>query len=77
MKRFKIASIAIVLMMTLLAVQPTWLLAGEHGGTDIKEHGGGSMGGDNAATLMEAASILKATHPDLAAKLEKMAEEQK
>lgn len=69
--------IVFAMLVTLLGVNHAGLLAGEHGGS---EHGGTAVEGshshgeDHAATLREAASILKATHPDLAAKLEEMAE---
>ncbi|MBI4115073.1 MAG: hypothetical protein HY447_00700 [Candidatus Omnitrophica bacterium] len=58
------------------------LLAAEHGGSEMKEHGGEAIEGahqhgeGHAATIREAASILKATHPDLAAKLEAIAAEE-
>ena len=57
------------------------LMAGEHGGTTLKEHGGsaveeGSHGmemSDEVATLMQAAKELKATNPTLSKKLEDLA----
>jgi len=67
---------------------PAILFAGEHGGKEgAKEHGGKEPGAQehggtavegghaHAATLMEAADALRATHPDLASKLEAIAEE--
>jgi hypothetical protein len=74
--------IVAAMWLALLGVNGTNLLAGEHGG---QEHGGSAMEGshtegspemaeDHAATLREAAKALKETHPDLAKKLEQMAE---
>ena len=68
--------IILAMLAALFGVNGSNLLAGEHGGS---EHGGTAVEGsyshgeDHAATLREAASILKATHPDLATKLEEMA----
>ncbi|MBI4430984.1 MAG: hypothetical protein HY587_04665 [Candidatus Omnitrophica bacterium] len=70
--------------LALLAAEHGGSTVQAQGGTTAQEHGGTAMGtammegshahgGDTAATIMEAASILKATHPDLAAKLEKIA----
>ena len=76
------ATFVFVLVLGTLLWNPSLVLAGEHGGTTVQEHGGTAMEGSHshgegtAATIMEAASILKATHPDLAAKLEKIAEEE-
>ena len=76
------ATFVFVLMLGTLLWNPSLVLAGEHGGTTVQEHGGTAMEGSHshgeshAATIREAASILKATHPDLAAKLEKIAEEE-
>jgi len=65
------------LMLGMLAWSPALVLAGEHGGSAIHEHGGaameGSHGEGDAAILQKAASILKASHPDLAAQLEAVA----
>ncbi len=79
------AMVALVLGMSLGVLYPAGaLLAGEHGG---KEHGGASAtqehGGaapavkanDEEATLREAADALRATRPDLAAKLEALADQ--
>ena len=77
-----LATFIFVLTLGIALCSPAVLLAAEHGGTEVagSEHGGTAMmegshhhGNDTAATIMEAASILKATHPDLAAKLEKSA----
>lgn len=73
--------IVLAMLVALFGVNHSGLLAGEHGG---KEHGGekhegammeGSHGmtEDHMATLNEAASALKDSHPDLAKKLEDMA----
>ena len=60
-----------------LVVSPSALMAAEHGGKEhgggaVKEHGSSTVSGD-VAILKEAASALKASRPDLAAKLEAMA----
>lgn len=64
-------------------VQPSVLLAGEHGGAPVasKEHGGAAQEGSHgmemneAALLKEAAAALRKgqSRPDLAEKLEKLA----
>ena len=70
---------------SLFALNP--VMAGEHGGSTMQEHGGKTMkeasGGttlqgtkDDAADLKKAADIVRATDPDLAKRLEKMAQEQ-
>lgn len=76
--------IALVLGLGLGVLYPVGaLLAGEHGG---KEHGGSSAtqeprgaapaaAGDEAAVLREAADALRATRPDLAAKLDALADQ--
>lgn len=73
----------LILMLPLIASVMMWnglALAGEHGG---KEHGGETHEGshgmteDHMATLNEAASALKDSHPDLAKKLEDMAKMKK
>lgn len=80
-----LATFIFVLTLGISLWNPAALLAAEHGGTEVAgaEHGGTAMmegshshGEDTAATIMEAASILKATYPDLAAKLEKIAAEE-
>ena len=53
------------------------LVAGEHGGSTVKEHGGGehvgtSLSGD-AQALLDAASELGGSNPALAAKLKSIA----
>lgn len=76
-------------ILTLALAMACWgpgaLLAGEHGG---QEHGGAAMEGSHeegshadhkkgsATTIREAASLLKTSHPELAAKLEKIAAEE-
>lgn len=64
------------LVLGVAVSMPQILLAGEHGG---QEHGGTAVeaGQGHAATIQEAAAILKATHPDLAARLEAIAAEEK
>lgn len=79
-RKSMLLGLALILGVTLWS--PAILFAGEHGGTTVQEHGGTAMEGSHshgeshAATIREAASILKATHPDLAAKLEKIAMEE-
>jgi hypothetical protein len=73
--------LGLALILGVALWSPAILFAGEHGGTTVQEHGGKAMEGSHheggeAATIREAASILKATHPDLAAKLEKIAAEE-
>ncbi|MBI4115172.1 MAG: hypothetical protein HY447_01215 [Candidatus Omnitrophica bacterium] len=74
--------IGLALMLGTTLWSPAVLLAGEHGGSEVKEHGGEAVEGSHqhgeghAATIREAASILKSTHPDLAAKLEAIAAEE-
>ncbi len=66
-----------VLMMGLVATVPA--MAAEHGGSTMpamKEHGGSTMMAASAAdveTLKAAANKLRATDPDLAAKLDALA----
>ncbi len=70
-------------------VQPLALQAGEHGGQEHggtsaapaaggQEHGGATAEADEAAVLREAAGALRKgeARPDLAAKLEQMADEE-
>ncbi len=73
------------LLIASLAFASPVLWAGEHGGSTMQEHGGKAMEGSHeegshemgekgdAAVLKEAAGILKASHPELAAKLEAIA----
>ncbi|MBI2166956.1 MAG: hypothetical protein HYU34_01790 [Candidatus Omnitrophica bacterium] len=74
------AAFVFVLVLGTLLWNPGLVLAGEHGG---KEHGGQEHGGaaveegrSHAAVLREAAAALQATNPELAAKLEEIAEEE-
>lgn len=83
----KILAMLVFVLMFGVTLRSPAILAGEHGGKELagggQEHGGTAMEGSHhhgegtAATIMEAASILKATHPDLAAKLEAIAAEEK
>lgn len=77
----------VVLTLGISLWNPALLLAGEHGGSTVKEHGGQEYSGktmegshsheeNSVATIREAAAILKSTHPELAAKLEKIAAEE-
>lgn len=80
--------VGLVLMLGVALWSPAAILAGEHGGKEhggtepaAQEHGGKAMEGshgmteDHAATLNEAARILRQEgHLDLADKLEAMAE---
>ena len=77
MKRM-ITVFALVCMLSLTAGNASVLMAGEHGGTSMKEHGGHEMKGhalgtEAVETLMEAASALEGTHPELAAEVEEIA----
>ncbi len=74
--------IAAILLLGIFFWSTAPLMAHEHAG---KEHGGSETSAPAAApskeseevkTLKEAAAALKATHPDLAAKLEKLAKEE-
>ncbi|MBI4387556.1 MAG: hypothetical protein HY582_00750 [Candidatus Omnitrophica bacterium] len=81
MKRKNIL-LGVMLALAVAMWNPAILLAAEHGGSTVNEHGGKEHGGEAvgegeenvAATIREAASILKSTHPELAAKLEKIAD---
>lgn len=70
--------IGVLVLLTFLALNPGLVLA--HGDEDHSQHeemqgAGHEMNhGDHAATLREAATALKASRPDLAEKLEKMAQ---
>lgn len=69
------AIVALALGLGLGILYPVGaLLAGEHGG---QEHGGAAPAAadDEEATLREAADALRATHPDLAAKLDALADQ--
>lgn len=80
--------IVLALALSVLLGYPAALLAGEHGGTEMKEHGGMAMmegshghhahehGDEDVEAIREAATLLKATHPELALKLEKIAEKE-
>lgn len=77
----KLTLITMMLLMTLgiFALQTSPIFAGEHGGSTITEESGGTTfqgTKDDAPTLREAAAELKSSNPELAKKLEKMAEEQ-
>lgn len=82
----KISSIVMgTLVAGMLAFVAAPVMAGEHGGTTVKEHGGSAVEGshsegshgmemsDEVATLMQAAKELKATNPKLSKKLEDLA----
>jgi len=72
------------MIMTLTVFSPTMLLAGEHGGSGMQEHGGQAVTADvvpavdapadDASTIKEAADALRVSNPDLAARLDKIAE---
>ncbi len=85
MKTKKMLYIVGLLIASMAFACPV-LMAGEHGGSTMQEHGGTAMEGSHheegssgmsaqgdAAVLKEAAGILKANHPELAAKLEAIA----
>ena len=74
--------LSLLIVVSMLLAQPGFVLAHEgknHEDMPKMEKGMHAqmeaMHEENEATLKEAASILKATHPDLAAKLVKMAED--
>ena len=71
----------VLVVLGLSLFGPQALMAAEHGGTEMHEHGGKAVESHpheagNAAALKEAAALLKVAHPDLAAKLEKIAQEE-
>ena len=92
MNRTQSLRVGSVLALGLAAFQPLPGWAAEHGGATVggsKEHGGATVGGskehggtaqeaDEAALLREAAAALRKgeARPDLAAKLEKLAQEE-
>ena len=70
-----------VFLMTfgVLALGTGPVMANEHGGSTISDSDGGTTvqgTKDDAADLKKAANIVRATDPDLAKRLEKMAQEQ-
>lgn len=70
----------IVIFLSLFVLSPGMALAHgeehkEHAGHEEMQGEAHEMHEEEAATLREAAAILKASHPDLAAQLEKMAKE--
>ncbi len=76
----KLALIAMVFLMAfgVFTLDSGSVFAGEHGGSTIRENSGTVLKGtkDDAATLKEAAALVKSSNPELAKKLEKMAQEQ-
>lgn len=74
----------LTVLMVGIGLLPLASEAGEHGGREHggQEHGGAAVSGGShthdpaeaAATLREAAEALRATRPDLAEKLEHLAE---
>ena len=78
MKKLTLTTMMFLMALGVFALQTGPVLAGEHGGSTIQEHGGTVLKGtkDDAATLNEAAALLKSSHPELARKLEKMAQGQ-
>lgn len=72
--------LSMLVLLTMLFIHPGVSLAheGHNDGDEMQGMQGmqdmQKMHEENAATLMEAAAALKATHPDLAAKLEQMAQ---
>lgn len=81
----KIGSVIMgMLVVGMLAFGIAPVMAGEHGGTTVKEHGGSAVEGshgmemsDEVATLMQAAKELKASNPALSSKLEGLANKHK
>ena len=85
MKKMERLCLMLVFALSFSFILPSILIAAEHGGSAMGEHGGTTMpaqpaaqtkGATNAATIREAATLLTATHPDLAGKLEKIAAEE-
>ena len=83
MKKIFMAFGVAFMIFALSLLNPSALIAGEHGGTTIKEHGGASIISqkrdrrtlrEDRETLREAAEIVQSTHPELAAELEDIAE---
>ncbi|MBI4357999.1 MAG: hypothetical protein HY584_01745 [Candidatus Omnitrophica bacterium] len=79
MKQIFFATLIFALVLGVSLWNPTVLLAGEHGGKEHageeqagKEHGGAQLE-SHAATIREAADALRATNPDLAARLDQIA----
>ncbi len=75
--------------LSVLALPANVVLAGEHGGTAVQgqEHGGQTVTSDtgettfqgtkdDAADIKKAADMVRGTDPELASRLEKMAQEQ-
>lgn len=71
--------VVFVMVLGLAAWNSPVGMAGEHGGKDVKEHGGGEVkehgGKSDSDWLLEAASVLKDSHPEHAAQLERIARE--
>ena len=82
MKKVFCMLVGSLLVVSMIAVYPGALMAGEHGGSAVKEHGGktqehsGSSVASDRDVLLEAASALSASHPALAAKIRKIAHKQ-
>ncbi len=79
MKKLALIMMVFLMAFVVFALQTGPVLAGEHGGSTIREESGGTVfqgTKDDAATLNEAAALLKSSNPALAQKLKKMAQEQ-
>ncbi len=78
MKKLTFVTMAFLMALGVFGLQAGPALAGEHGGSTMKTDSGSVLKGtkDDAATLKEAAAVLKSSNPDLAQKLEKMAQAQ-
>lgn len=83
MRKTALSAMMFLVALGVFALPANVVLAEEHGGSAMQgqEHGGGEMAvteeaamSADAATLKEAAGLLKESNPELAAKLEKMAE---
>ncbi len=76
----KLVPITMVFLMVfgVFTLKTGSVFTAEHGGSTIQENGGTVLKGtkDDAATLKEAAALVKSSNPELAKKLEKMAQEQ-
>ncbi|OIO38215.1 MAG: hypothetical protein AUJ71_03680 [Candidatus Omnitrophica bacterium CG1_02_49_16] len=78
MKKLALVTMVFLMAIGIFGLQTGPVLAGEHGGSTMKTDSGSVLQGtkDDAATLKEAAALIKSSNPDLAKKLEKMAQAQ-
>ena len=78
MKKLALVTMVFLMAVGIFGLQAGPVFAGEHGGSTMKTDSGSVLMGtkDDAATLKEAAALIKSSNPDLAKKLEKMAQKQ-